>query len=54
MRNEYSIFVGQFVSCEDMKLVNAVYDRRMLSERTLKVVCGRMWIEFIGLSVGAY
>lgn len=39
------------VSCEDTKLLNSGYDRRLLSERTVKVVCGRMWIEFIRVSV---
>jgi hypothetical protein len=52
MKSEYSMFVGQFVSSEDIKLFNSGYDRRMLSERTVKVVCGRMWMEFIRLRVG--
>jgi len=32
-------------------MLNSGYDRRLLSEGTVKVVCGRMWIEFIRVSV---
>jgi hypothetical protein len=48
VKSEYSIFVGKFVSSEDTKLLNSVYDRRMLSERTVKIVCGRMWMDSSG------
>lgn len=32
-------------------MLNSGYDRRLLSDRTVKVVCGRMRIEFIRVSV---